>query len=226
MGDFNSPDIDWPTLSGNTCFSNQLCDLMFQFNLLQLVNSPTHICGNMLDLVITNSDNFINSLIVHPYNGNCITSDHYLISFSVSQRFVKCKKSIATFIYDFSKGDYHGMNSYLNSCNLSDFYTPTNIEKAWAILKQHISFVIDAFIPKVKLHTSQHPKWFNSQIRHHIKCLRTLRRKTKKHFTEANLQRLIQAEDTLLHLMFKAKSDYEHNLINRYLQFKDSNIFH
>ena len=111
----------------------------------------------MLDLVITNSDNFINSLIVHPYNGNCITSDHYLISFSVSQHIVKCKKSIATFTYDFSKGDYHGMNSYLTSCNLSDFYTTTDIEKAWAILKQHISFVIDAFITKVKLHTSQHP---------------------------------------------------------------------
>lgn len=109
------------------------------------------------------------------------------------------------------------MNSYLTNWNLSDFHATTDIEKAWAILKQHISLAIDAFIPKVKFHTSQHPKWFDSQIRHHIKCLCTLRRKTKNHFTEANLQRLIQAEDTLLHLMFKAKSDYEQNLINGYL---------
>ena len=200
MGDFNSPNVDWSTLSGNTYFSNQLCDLMFQFNLNQIVNSPTHIYGNMLDLVITNSYNFISSLTVHSHCDSPIISDHHLISFKVSQCFVKHKKSVATFIYDFSKGDYHGMHSYLLTCDLSDFYSTSDVEEAWQILKQHINFSIDTFVPKVKLHSTQHPKWFNPQIRHHIKCLRTLRRKTKKHFTESNLQRLIYAEDTLLNL--------------------------
>ena len=37
--------------------------------------------------------------------------------------------------------------------------------------------------------------------------------------------RLIHAKDTLLRLMFDAKSDYELNLINSYLQNKDSNSF-
>ena len=66
---------------------------------------------------------------------------------------------------------------------------------------------------------------FNPQIRHHIKCLRTLRRKTKKHFTESNLKRLIYAEDTLLNLIFKAKLDYESDLINSYIQSTNPNIF-
>ena len=34
MGDFNVPDVNWATLSGSTIFSSQLCDLVFQFNLL------------------------------------------------------------------------------------------------------------------------------------------------------------------------------------------------
>jgi len=83
MGDFNMPNISWSTLTGSTYFSNQLCDLIFQHNLLQLVNCPTHICGNILDLVITNYDNFISSVFVHPHNTGCITSDHYLISFII-----------------------------------------------------------------------------------------------------------------------------------------------
>ena len=47
----------------------------------------------------------------------------------------------------------------------------------------------------------------------------------KNHFTETNLQGLIHAEDTLLCLMFKAKSEYELNLINSYFQNKDLNSF-
>ena len=38
MGDFNMPDINWLTLSGHSGFSNQLCDLIFEFNLSQLVD--------------------------------------------------------------------------------------------------------------------------------------------------------------------------------------------
>jgi len=83
MGDFNTPNISWSTLTGSTYFSNQLCDLIFQYNLLQLVNYPNRICGNILELFITNYDNVISSVLVHPYNTGYITSDHYLISFTI-----------------------------------------------------------------------------------------------------------------------------------------------
>uniref|UniRef100_A0A1X7TVJ7 Endonuclease/exonuclease/phosphatase domain-containing protein n=1 Tax=Amphimedon queenslandica TaxID=400682 RepID=A0A1X7TVJ7_AMPQE len=33
MGDFNAPDIDWHTLSGESDYSIRLCDLVFDFNL-------------------------------------------------------------------------------------------------------------------------------------------------------------------------------------------------
>ena len=51
MGDFNVPDINQATLSGSFIFSNQLCDLVFQFNLSQLVDQPSHIYGNILDII-------------------------------------------------------------------------------------------------------------------------------------------------------------------------------
>ena len=226
MGDFNSPNVNWSTLSGNTCFSSHLCDLMFQFNLSQLVSSPTHIGGNTLDLVITNSDNLISSLTVHPHNHSSIVTDHYLIYFTVPLCSVKHKKVPSTFIYNFPKGDYLGMSNYLLSCDLSEFYTTTDIDKAWSTLKHHMDCSVDIFVPKVKLHSSLYPKWFNSKIRHQVNCLCTLRRKTKNHFTESNLQRLIHAEDTLLTLISKAKSDYETNLVTNYLQSKDPKIFH
>ena len=106
------------------------------------------------------------------------------------------------------------MCDYLSSCNLSNFYVTADIEEAWSILKYHINLAIDIYVPKIKLH---HPKWFNSHIKHHINCLCTLRRKTKNHFSESNLNKLIQAEDYLSPLITKVKTDYETYLINKYL---------
>ena len=65
MGDFNVPDINWSTLVGSAHFSTQFCDLIFDMNLSQLVDSPIHIQESTLDLVLTNIEDSIHSLIVH-----------------------------------------------------------------------------------------------------------------------------------------------------------------
>jgi len=54
VGDFNLPDINWSILSGSTTISNQFCEYIFDLNLKQLIDQPTHIQGNILDLVLTN----------------------------------------------------------------------------------------------------------------------------------------------------------------------------
>ena len=83
MGDFDSPDSNWNTLSGSTTFSNQLCDFIFQYNLLQIVDCPRHIAGNVLDLIFTNCDSATNSLATHSNLVHPVTSDHYLISLTI-----------------------------------------------------------------------------------------------------------------------------------------------
>jgi len=50
-GDFNRPDIYWSTLSATSQASNLFCDLVYNLNLSQLVDSATHIHGNLLDLI-------------------------------------------------------------------------------------------------------------------------------------------------------------------------------
>ena len=82
MGDFNLPDICWSTLSGTSPLSNSLCDLVYEYNLTQLVSCPTHIKGNIFDLVITSAESSIHDLIVsevHPL----LPTDHLTISFNI-----------------------------------------------------------------------------------------------------------------------------------------------
>ena len=77
LGDFNAPDIDWLTLSADSGFSIQLCDLIFQYNLTQVITSSTHEHSNILDLVITNNEEIISDISIHSKNELLIKSDHY-----------------------------------------------------------------------------------------------------------------------------------------------------
>ena len=54
-GEFNAPDINWLALFAGSPFSRNLCNTLHHLNYLQLVNTPTHQAGNMLDLILTNA---------------------------------------------------------------------------------------------------------------------------------------------------------------------------
>ena len=61
-----------------------LCDLMFNATLVQLVNTPTHLKGNTLGIVITNNDLQIFDLSVLPQNHRPFQTDNLLFEFSRS----------------------------------------------------------------------------------------------------------------------------------------------
>ena len=84
---------------------------------------------------------------------------------------------------------------------------------------------MELYIPKVKVRSHQYPKWFTAHLRHQVKCLRTLRRKIKNHFTLSQLDRLIDAENNFSQQLFRAKRDYEHYLINKYACSRDPSIY-
>ena len=166
------PDINWSTLTGCSVISNNFCEFIFQFNLIQVVNTPTHKLGNTLDLILTdNTENIVN-LTVHPLEYQCIPSDHHLITFNICY---ECTTLMPVTkdreVFDYAKGDYFSLNEYLLGC---DFYNSTDIEEIWSILKHHILTGMNLFIPKVKLRSHQFPVWFTPDLRHLIKCLRTL----------------------------------------------------
>ena len=81
-GDFNLPDIDWSTLAGGSAIANELCNIIFELNLLQHIDQPTHIQGNVLDLILSGGGDLVQSLKVLPNHQTSIQSDHYIITFT------------------------------------------------------------------------------------------------------------------------------------------------
>ena len=179
MGDFNVPDINWSTLVGSTHFSNQFCDVVFDLNLSQLVDSSTHKQGNILNLVLTNIEDSIHSLTVLNRNHQLISSDHYPITFVLSHSVISPTHNPPIYFYDFSKGDYEGLSHFLANCDFSDCNNSDDVEFIWFIIKSYIISAMELYIPKVKVRSHQYPKWFTAHLRHQVKCLRTLLRKIK-----------------------------------------------
>ena len=157
LGDFNTPDIDWHALTADSNFSIQLCNLIFQYNYSQVVTSPTHEHGNLLDLVITNNEDIIYDVQVHS-EGTFIKSDHYLVSFKLKSILNHKPDSCPITILDYFKANYDGLNQFLSSIDYSTCYQSENVEFVWSFVKSLLLQGIRRFIPTIKLKTTAHPK--------------------------------------------------------------------
>ena len=82
VGDFNLKTISWPRSEdmGNGNGTDRLfIDSFNGFRLDQCISGPTHNNGRTLDLMLTNSKNFVTEINVSPDSYLC-KSHHYLLT--------------------------------------------------------------------------------------------------------------------------------------------------
>ena len=160
--------------------SNLFCDFIFQYNLSQLIESPTHIQGNTLDLVLTNDPELVSDLSIHTHLSHTLNSDHFIIPFTVAPFSLPFLRNEPIYV---PKADLLGLCDYLPSSDLSLCLSSNDIELFWSNLKNLIYLAMDLFIPKVRLRSHQRPKWITSTLQHDVNCFRTLKKKYKSHAT-------------------------------------------
>ena len=224
LGDFNLPDVNWATYSGSSPKSNKCCDLLFQLNLFQLVDEPTHNQGNTLDLIITNNEDIVYNISIHPHY-QPISSDHFIVTLSIKSHADHIPSHTPPVIFDYSKANYPGLINYLSHIDYTTCEQLSDIDSIWLFIKNNITRGMDLFIPKIRTSSSQFPKWYTSNIRHQIKCLRTLRKKYKSHPTDHNLNCIKTAEDNLQNSIQQAKANFEANLVHNFAFSNDSKIY-
>lgn len=211
VGDFNFPDINWDTLSGSSLSSKSFCDFVFQNNLSQLVHSPTHLKGNILDLVLTNSDELISNVEVIPPH-HSLSSDHYIISFQLSLLKSLTPRQKPRYVFDFPKANLTGLCNFLLDFDFSCLAS-VNIEYVWSAIKQAIYTGMDLFIPKVRIRSHQYPIWFTPELRHLSKCIRTLTRRCTSTHSSHVINKLQSLKENFHDKLLATKSKYETELI-------------
>ena len=149
VGDFNFPDICWSSLSGTSSLSNYFCEFIFDHNLSQHVMEPTHIMGNILDLVITSPRVNNVDLSIIP-SVQYFSSDHFIVSFRLCNKIptLSCKPR---YVFDFGKADLDSLCSYLLDVDFSVCFLSKDIEFIWCTIKSFIYDAMVLYIPKVRL---------------------------------------------------------------------------
>ena len=190
-----------------------------------LIEESTHIAGNILDLILTNVPENISSLIIHSEPPLPIPSDHFIITFDYSTVSNGVNNSVSRKIFNFPKGDYDGLCNFIYHSDFTLYYMSEDIEFVWSYLSNLIRNAFGHFIPIITVQDNNHPPWFNSDIRHHIKCLRTLRRKHSKHPTDYNHTKLENSQVQLQSKISDAKNRYECNLVTQFAGNSNSKIY-
>lgn len=131
-----------------------------------------------------------------------LSSDHFMISFNIDCHYLKNKSQNSLFVFDYANADYEGLCDFLMDFDFSCCLLSNEIEHVWFILKDVILTSINLFVPRVKIKYRNQPKWFNSEIRHTMKCIHSHRKRYSLHPTVHNLQKLKSLEEKLDTLNF------------------------
>ena len=148
VGDFNMPDIDWGSLSATSQSSALFCDFVFNNNLSQLIDKPTHNKGNILDLLLTYACHRIQDInITSPHNSNVFNTDHSTVTFTLTHSVTPHPKVTPSYVFDFSKADYTGLCSFLMDINFNPLLSSNDVNFVWSSLKTIIYSGMDIYLP-------------------------------------------------------------------------------
>ena len=133
--------------------------------------------------------------------------------------------SMPKFIRDYSKVNWDGMNLFFTNYNFLPCLISQDVEYIWDYLKEAINTAIEIYVPSVRVRSQQQPKWFTSNLRHNLNCVRRLRRSYRSAPTQTKKIKLEAAENNLQYLMSESKSHYETSLIQQFSASNNTRIY-
>jgi Endonuclease-reverse transcriptase len=125
VGDFNLPDIDWEAGLAKSKADTDLLEATQVANLEQLMTFPTHVRGNVLDLLLTNIPERV--LNVHDA-GRLGNSDHCILSFDLV---TKMATGTRQKVKNWRSADWSSIKSGLQNTVWPTAEDNTSVEEFW-----------------------------------------------------------------------------------------------
>jgi hypothetical protein len=133
----------------------------------QLVDFPTQVKGNTLDLVITNIPERVSEVFEA---GRLGKSDHSIIITRVSIGVsLEDEKSLP----DWRRADWDAMRAEMRTGSWLQDLKKSGADRAWSILKDKVEEVIQKHVPERRKRNSNRPAWMTQEI------LRAVRKKKR-----------------------------------------------
>ena len=116
---------------------------MFEENCLsQILRSPTHYRGNVLDLLLTDDPYIVKDICIADHY-EYIKSDHFAIRFNLDIKgAVKRLKHPKRSVRNYKKADWLAINNDLSRINWRHYIDYTDIKTAWCNFKSILNNII------------------------------------------------------------------------------------
>jgi Reverse transcriptase (RNA-dependent DNA polymerase)/Endonuclease-reverse transcriptase len=168
IGDFNLPGIDWENGRAQGAGLNDILDACDDNFLEQLVDFPTHVRGNCLDLLLTNVPEKVTEI---RSVGRLGSSDHdmLLLSINVGRK----QEEQPGLVRNWWKADWGAMRADLAAATWEGLDS-MNADAAWAELKAKIDETVTRNVPLKPRGTGGKPPWLTRDIMREVRKKRRL----------------------------------------------------
>ena len=219
MGDFNLGEINWRMDNSHTNenhIASQFLECIRDCFLYQHVKENTRYRAgsepSLLDLLLTNEENMINSVSYMPGLGK---SDHLQLMFTFN-----CYTETSQTVYEklnFFKGNYTGLSGELAHIDWLQLLTGVDLSASWEILTEKLSNLIETYIPVSKVSSGTGKKTPHITQNCH-NAIRKKHSKWEKYLhckTNQNYEIYKDARNRVITEMRRSKYDYEKNLATK-----------
>ena len=208
IGDINYPNINWKNLTSDqksASFVEAAQDMLLE----QVIEFPTHIKGNILDLILTNIPE---KLINVEEIGRLGKSDHCLIYFEL---LFKCNETHNHETYfKWNMGDYNAINRNLAQVDWNIEFDGCDTYESWNIFKDKLNTLVNTFIPKQTKKSNSKPRWITRTILRNINKKRRLWKSYKMHRDNETYIEYKKCEKQVQNSIRNAKRNLEKKLAN------------
>jgi len=206
FGDFNLPGINWEegrARGREEEFLNVVEENAFH----QMVPFATHIKGNCLDLILSNSPESVTAV---EEKGRVGKSDHSVILAVMSLTVRKEKRDGE--VRNWRRANWDGIKEGLQTATWPEDEDETTTEEAWGILREKIDELVETHVPKTRIR-SNYTSWMTRDLIREVRGKRRLWKKAKNGTAE-DRERYKEAERKVRNHIRNAKRKEEKKLAN------------
>jgi Endonuclease-reverse transcriptase len=142
VGDFNLPDINWASGQTRGKDNQDILDACTGVNLVQLVDFPTHLRGNTLDLVLTNIPERVQD--VHEV-GRIGRSDHSAV---VVELVIRPEYGDQVRLKNWRRANWDGIRKGISDTVWATTHDQSSAETAWQHLRERLDELIAQHVPE------------------------------------------------------------------------------
>lgn len=176
IGDFNLSNISWSNNSASNELERSFLDMFNDLGLSQMIQTPTHEKGRILDILLTNVPGIISNINVLDKDKVC-NSDHFGILFDLKTKIKHKNKKVK--LLNYKKANWEGLNTDLKSVKWDRYLKCSEPEYAWSSFKNILFHFINKHIPTITVKNHDQPPWYDNEVHDFCRKKERLRSKFK-----------------------------------------------